>query len=633
MTMLGQSAHFVFHAASAVRRRAIGLLAVAALAAVGPAHAAGAPEAPATPASGPLKVLRVPFSVAETTFDPAKISDLYSRTVTGHIFEALYRYDHLARPAKIRTLTAAGMPEVSPDFKRWTVKVQPGIYFAADPAFKGQRRELVAADYAYALKRIVDPANKGPLSSSILEIKFSGLADLVKETLAAKKPFDYDRPIEGLKVIDRYTLEINLDQPRPRLLQDLAGSDIVGAVAREVVEHYGEAIGEHPVGTGPFKLVKWRRASQIVLERNPDFREMRYDGEPAADDALGQQLLAQLKGRRLPMVDRVEISVIDENQPRWLAFLNGQIDGLVAIAGQVPLDFALLAMPNGKLAPNLAKKGIQGRRNLNADSGLTLYNMEDPVIGGYTPDRIALRRALSLAYDTPREIAGPRRGMAVPAHSPVVPHTSGYDPAFRSEMGEYNPAKAKALLDMFGYVDKDGDGWRDLPDGKPLVLRFSTQPDQISRQLDEVIKRSYDAVNIKTQFVTAKWPENLKAARAGNYQVWSLGSSADRPDGVSSLQRLYGPASGGQNFTRFKYPPFDEIYEKLQTMPDGPEREALFLQAKKIANAYMPSKYLVHRLSIDLWHPWVIGFRRPLFWNDWWHQVDIDVALRERTLR
>ena len=63
-----------------------------------------------------------------------------------------------------------------------------------------------------------------------------------------------------------------------------------------------------------------------------------------------------------------------------------------------------------------------------------------------------------------------RRGQAIPAQSPIGPGRAGYDPAFKSEMSEYNPAKAKALLDMYGYVDRDGDGWRDLPDGRPLML-------------------------------------------------------------------------------------------------------------------------------------------------------------------
>jgi ABC-type transport system substrate-binding protein len=250
------------------------------------------------------KTLRMSFTTAETGFDPAKIVDLYSRTVTPHIFEGLYTYDHLARPAKIKPLTADGMPEVSADYRTWTIKVKPGIYFAADPAFDGQRRELVAQDYVYAFKRIADPANRSPVVAGLLDTKFVGLAALRDAALKDSKPFDYDKPIDGLKAIDRYTLRIQLEEPRPRLLETLAAGDLYGAVAREVVEHYGDTIAEHPVGTGPFKLVQWRRSSLIVLERNPDFRPMVYDAEPAPDDAEGQAILARFKGRRVPMVDR-----------------------------------------------------------------------------------------------------------------------------------------------------------------------------------------------------------------------------------------------------------------------------------------------------------------------------------------
>ncbi|MBP6464510.1 MAG: bicyclomycin resistance protein, partial [Rubrivivax sp.] len=93
-------------------------------------------------AAGGQRVLRYAFPVAESGFDPAQISDTYSRTVTAHIFEALYGYDHLARPPKVVPLTADGLPEVSDDFRRWTFKVRPDIFFADDPAFKGERREL-----------------------------------------------------------------------------------------------------------------------------------------------------------------------------------------------------------------------------------------------------------------------------------------------------------------------------------------------------------------------------------------------------------------------------------------------------------------------------------------------------------
>jgi ABC-type transport system substrate-binding protein len=573
----------------------------------------------AAPAAEEKKVLRYAFNIAETGFDPARIVDLYSRIVTSHIFEGLYGYDHLARPAKIRPLLADGMPESSPDFKTWTVKVRRGVFFADDPAFNGRKREVIAADFVYAIKRIVDPANKSPVVASILELKLLGLNEQRDKALNEKKPFDYDVEVEGLRALDRYTVQFRLAEPRPRLIDSLTAGDLYGAQAREVVEKYGDAIPAHPVGTGPFRLTQWRRSSLIVLERNPDYRDMRYDFEPAADDAEGQAYLKQFKGRKLPMVDRVEISIIEETQPRWLAFLNQQIDFI-----NVPSEFVNLAMPNGVVAPNLAKQGVKGFRTLNADSAFNYFNMDDPVVGGYTPEKVALRRAISLGIDMDRLIAVIYRGQALRAQSIVVPHTTGFDPTYKSENSDFDPARANALLDLYGYVDKDGDGWRDLPDGKPLVLEYGTEPSQLSRQRDELMRKNMQRIGLKITFKTAKWPEQLKAARAGKLMMWSIGSSAVSTDGQDSLARLYGPQSGSQNLAFFKNKDFDDIYDRMRNMADGPEREELFRRAKLIATAYMPYKVWVHRFNNDITHPWLLGYRRPQFWNEWWHVVDID---------
>ena len=512
-------------------------LAFAALCAALALAAAGATAQGNAPAK---KVLRTAFPTAETGFDPANISDLYSRTVTPHIFEGLYTYDHLARPTKIVPLTADGFPEVSKDFRVWTVRVQPGIFFASDPAFKGQSRELVAADYVYAFKRIADPANKSPLWSYLEEVGIEGLKAQRDKALKDNKPFDYDAPVAGLLAPQRFVFRISLDKPRPGLVELLAVGDLLGAVAREVVEFYGKDISAHPVGTGPFKLVQWRRSSLIVLERNPDHRERFYDAMPAADDAEGQALLARFKGRRLPMVDRVEVSIIDEQQPRWLSFLNGRIDHVA-----VPGDYVQQALPNGTLAPNLARRGIRAYRVLRPDTNYTYFNMKDPVVGGYTPDKVALRRAISLGIDIEREIQLVRRGQAVPAQSPMPPHMSGYDPAFKSTMSEYDPARAMALLDMYGYVDQDGDGWRDLPDGSPLVLEIATQPDQTSRQFDELWKLNMKAIGIRTRFATGQWSEQLKQANAGKLMMWTVGDSAVSPDGQDFVAAYHGPQAGG----------------------------------------------------------------------------------------
>lgn len=416
-------------------------------------------------AAEPVKTLRYAFRIAETGFDPARLSDIYSRTVTAHIFESLYTYDPLARPTRIVPLVAAGEPEISADFKTFTIKIRPGIHFADDPAFKGKKREVTAQDFVYSIKRYADPANNAQAWINYEDAGLVGLTELRQQVIKAKKPFPYDTEVEGVRALDRYTLQVKTRQARPRLIETIfALNDLFGAVAREVVEFYGDKIMEHPVGTGPFMLKEWRRSSQMVFERNPDYRERHYEAAPAPGDAEAQAIYAKFKGRRIPMVDRVVVDVIVENQPRWLAFLNNEHDFME----RVPEDFLTQAAPGGKIAPNLAKRGMQAVFTLAPDMTLTCFNMEDPVVGGMSPTKVALRRAISLAYDVKKEIRLARRGFAVPGQSPIVPGTTGYDPEFKSEMSDYDPARARALLDMYGYVDKDGDGWRDLPDGSTL---------------------------------------------------------------------------------------------------------------------------------------------------------------------
>ena len=581
--------------------------------------ALAAPAALAADAPKALKLLRVAFNSAETGFDPAKISDLYSRTVTGHLFEALYAYDHLARPFKIKPLTADGMPQASADFREWTIRVRPGIFYTDDPAFKGQRRELVAADYVYAIKRLMDPANKSPVGSVIQDVGIVGLNALRDDAVKDKRAFDYDLDIAGLRAPDRYTLAIRLEQPRPRLPQLLASSDLLGGVAREVVEFYGDDISAHPVGTGPFRLKSWRRSSQIVLERNPGYRERFYDAEPAPDDAEGQAILAALKGKRIPIVDEVQISIITEEQPRWLTFLNGGLD-----VTNVPSIAITQALPNNRLAPNLARQGIRLTRSLNADGVYTYFNMDDPVVGGYDAPQVALRRAMSLALDVPALINRLYRGQGIAAQSLFIPHCSGYDPHFKSEMGDHDPARAKALLDLYGFRDVDGDGFRERPDGSKLTVQIATQPDGQSRQLNELCQKNFAAVGIRVSFFTGQWSEQLKAAYAGKLQMWTLGGSAASPDGVDTLQSYISQQIGsGQNFARFRSAEMDAIYDEVQRIADGPEREALFERAKVIGTAFMPYKGLLARISNDVSQKALVGYRRPLFWNEWWHLADL----------
>ena len=113
--------------------------------------------AASTHAADTKKTLHVAFPVAENGFDPQAVYDSYSFEVCHAIFDPLYTYDYFARPVRLVPNTADGMPQITDGGRTFTVKVRPGIYFADDPAFKGRRRELVAEDYVYSIKRIFDP--------------------------------------------------------------------------------------------------------------------------------------------------------------------------------------------------------------------------------------------------------------------------------------------------------------------------------------------------------------------------------------------------------------------------------------------------------------------------------------------
>ncbi|MBK7533299.1 ABC transporter substrate-binding protein [Piscinibacter sp.] len=591
------------------------------------ALACGAAHAQPAAADAP-RVLRYAFPVAETGFDPAQISDLYSRTVIAGIIEAPLVFDFLARPFKMKPNTLVAMPQISEDFRTFTFQLKPGIFFADDPAFKGARRELVAQDYVYSLKRHYDPRWNSPNLYRLEAVKILGLSELRQQVLKDKQPFPYDREVEGLRALDRYTFQVKLAEPAPRFHQEvLTDAANFGALAREVVEFYGDKIMEHPVGTGPFVLAEWRRSSRIVLARNPNYREVLYDEEAPADDPRSQAIAAQLKGRRLPMLDRVEIAIIEEAQPRWLSFLNGQTD----LMERLPNEFAPVAAPNDKLAPNLAKRGITMDRSPLVDITLAaLFNQDNPVVGGYTPQKVALRRAIALAYDSDKEIRLVRKSQAVPAQTAIAPLTFGYNPALKTTMSDHDPARARALLDMYGYLDRDGDGWRELPDGKPLLLEYATQPDQSSRQLAELWEKSMKAVGLRIVFKVAKWPENLKASRTGKLMMWGVAWSASTPDGETFLALAYGPNKGGANHARFDLPAFNTLFARQGTLPDGPERAQVMEEASKLMVAYVPYKLSTHRIVTDLMQPWVIGFRRNPFMREFYKYLDVDPAIRER---
>ncbi|MEP7206980.1 MAG: ABC transporter substrate-binding protein [Casimicrobiaceae bacterium] len=587
------------------------LVAVAAWAILGAIAGVVAPGAQA--AADPAKVLRTYFPTGETGFDPARVSDRYSATINEAIFERLLTYDYLARPAKLVPMAAEGLPEVSADGRTFTFRIRKGVYFSPDLAFKGVKRELVAEDFVYSILRFFDPKIRSPYAFMLDGIE--GLTELGEAAQKAGR-FDYDAKVPGLEAVDRYTLRVRTKTTDFNLPFKLAHTSY-GAVAREVIEAYPDDTMAHPVGTGPYLLKQWVRGSKIVLEASPVYRGFVWDfapSEPAWDDAV----IAAMKGKRMPQVGRIEVSIIEEPQSIWLAFQNGEIDTI-----NLPPDFRERALDaDNKLLPGLVRQGISVYQAIDPDITYTTFNFRDPIVGGLGKAKIALRRAIIMSYDEESEIRVVRKNLALANEMPIPRGVVGYDPRYRT-INPYDPDLANKLLDRFGY--KVGrDGWRTLPDGAPLLLRMATSSGSTQRQYDEVWLRSMERIKVRIQFDVSKFADNLRAAKACQLMMWGQAWTADYPDGDNFMQLLYGPNTGQSNNGCYQSKAFDAFYEKARLLPESPERGLLYLEMTRQMEVDGAWRLGVSRTRNQLIRPWVKGYKYHPILRAEWQYIDLE---------
>ncbi|UGQ46490.1 ABC transporter substrate-binding protein [Massilia endophytica] len=578
----------------------------------------GAPSVTAQSASpaGGEKVLHALLSTGETGLDPAVASDLASLSLLENLFDPLLRYDYLARPVKLQANAARALPTVDAAGTTWTFQLKPGMLFAPDPVFQGKRREVTAADYAYSIKRLYDPALKSPWLF-LFEDKLLG------DEAYRKGKFSYATEIPGIQVVDKYTLRLRLKQPDPSLPFYMA-LPATGAVAREAAEAYGSQLGNHPIGSGPFRMGEWKRTDKITLAANPDYHLRFHAG---ADVAPASRPIAQaLEGRRLPLVDKVEVKIMEEYQSRVLGFLNGEFDYIEQLPESMREMVLDPAAARPALRPELAAKGMVLYPFPVLQTYYMWMNMEDPVIGGYSKEKVALRRAIALGYNGPEDVALLKKGLAIPAQSPLPPNVLGYDPAYRSPIA-YDPALARALLDRFGY--KTGsDGFRSLPDGRPLTLVMHSEPTMVGRLRDELWRKNLNAIGLRVTFKTDKKTEIIKASRLGKVMMFETNWIADFPDGDNFYQLLYGGNAGRANYSRFNLPEFNQRYEQARLLSDGPERSKLYHEMAQLLHAYNPWVPLTHPISADIRQSWLKNYiRHPVELTNW-RYLDIDPEAR-----
>ena len=568
-------------------------------------------------AADPNKVLHVASFDIET-FDPQQFNDDPSFQVFTSIFEGLYEYDYLASPPRLAPVTAAGPPVVTDDGRTWTIRVTPGIYFTDDPAFGGKRRELVAADYVYSLKRWIDP-NLRRGGAAVTADLFVGAREVVDAAAVPGAKFDYDRQIEGLRATDRYTLQLRLTEPNVPVTED---NLVRGAVAREVVEAAGGDIRARPVGTGPYKLREWRQGSKVILDANPDYRPIRF---PESIDPSRAALVRSMKGKTLPQVGVVDISLIDEDSVRLLEFEKGGLDYIV-VRGEP----ATRLLVKGKLKPELAARGVTRHTFVEPVVFSIYFNMEDRVIGGTDREHIALRRAIALAIDMEAMVKVVYAGQGIPANQIVPPGVTGHDPSLPKKP-LYDKAAAMRLLDRVGFDKRDADGFRKGPDGKPLTVTFTIRSGAISRETQTLLKRDMDAVGLHMEFHVTPFQDAVKEMVAGKYQMAFVGQGGV-PSGYAVLIPLWGKAQSSINLSRFRLAEYDAAFREFLRSSEPVEQIAAARKMTELAQAYMPMLPSVFRIETNYVQPWLLGFSPPIF-KQYYKYLDIDLAVQRQMQR
>ncbi|MDF7798210.1 ABC transporter substrate-binding protein [Pontiellaceae bacterium B1224] len=535
--------------------------------------------------------------------DPASAGEVSSSLAIARIYEGLLEYDYLERPYKVKPLLAEAMPEVSDDGLVYTFKIRKGIYFHDDPCFPdGKGRELVAEDFIYSIKRVADVKN---VSSGFWAYnnRILGINDF-HEASKGKEPTDYAANVEGLQALDDYTLQISLTDPYPQLLYILA-MHYAFAVPHEAVDFYGQDLVNHPVGTGPYELVDWRRNSRIEFERSPKWKETgRVENYPSKGTPE-QEAAGLLKdaGEQLPFIDRMVQYVIEDQTTSWMMFLSGQLGASVISRD----NWDEVITGDRKLNDSLGERGIGLISAPTLDVYYIGFNWDDPTVGqSADPEQNErhkkLRQALSCAYDFDQmnQFMNYRlHPLGGPIPQPLAGSLKKPSPY------AFNLEKAKQLLVEAGYPEGI-----DPETGKRLELAIELgSADSNTRQRMELMADMYQKIGIVLKASYNTWPAFIEKMNRRQGQMFQLGWVADYPDAENFLQLFYSKnESPGPNHSNYRNAEIDKMYEQIRTMQDTPERTAIYEEMAEIIVEDSPWIYLFQPMSYALKHSWLENY-------------------------
>ncbi len=564
-------------------------------------------------ASGNLKTARFPMrSDGPASLDPVRGSTMYENICASQILETLLQYKYFKRPFELEPLLLAEMPVCSDDGLTWRFRLRPDIRFHDDPCFPdGRGRTVTAADVFYSWKRLAD-TDTGSKSWWLLNGMIAGF-DEFRETQNQAPQFDYDAEVPGLKIISDLEFEVTLTRPNQSFLWKLAMFQ-TAVVPREAVEKYGDQFGLRPVGTGPWILREgdWVQDVGIRFTRNPGYREVYFPTEFMPEDV--EAGLTGGQGKRLPILDEIQVVFFKEDQPMWLQFRSGKLDYT-----QVPAENFRQAFNRrtGRLKREFRDQGMTGHAVPLLDFIFRAFNMDDPLLGGRSDKSRYLRQAICLALDWDEQNDAFYNGMNVVYDGVIPPGLPGHPEGGRSEHSYRGRdlERARKLLAKAGYPEGHG-----LP-----TIDYYTSRGGNGKEQTEMLTRQLSDLGITVKAHLLDFSQLIQKVNNRSAQFFSFAWASDYPDGENNLAIFYGPnASPGSNHFNYSNPEYDALYEQIVAMPPGEERTAIYERMQAILMEDCPYAGSMARTRYYIVTPQLKNFKPVETFSNWFKYLDVE---------
>ena len=636
------------------------------------------------------------FSTRLQHLDPVRSYSAEEALFIDQIYEAPYRYHFLKRPYVLEESLARTLPEVSyftedmepvksddPTlaYSRYTIRLKQDVFYQPHPALavndngqplylfknsedsepyktlydfpKNGTRHLKAEDFVYGIKRLADPTNKSPLLSFLSDY-IVGMKSFSQSAMDAYKNNSNDwidlrqLSFTGVKAVDENTLTILINGRYPQFQYWLA-THFFSPIPWEADRFYHNpgfqernlTLDWHPLGTGAYMMVKNDPNSGIILERNPNYRLDLYpsEGEPGDRE---HRLLADA-GKALPFIDKAIFRLEKESLPQWSKFMQGWYDRSGDDSHNISssnFDRAFTVSGNGiNLSQEMVDRGITVSTELKPSIYYYGFNMNDPVVGGYTEDKQKLRRAISIAMNTEEMLEIFANGRGEAAQGPIPPGLPGYV-AGKKGINPYvydwingKPKRksideARRLLAEAGYPNG-----RNRETGKPLILYMDTTA--AGGPIADWRKRQFEKLGIQLEYRSSDYVRFKEKMRKGNTQIFAWGWLADYPDPENFLFLLDGDQASancncdGSNTSNYDNPEFNKLFKQMKTMENSEERNAILNQMVDMVRRDAPWFGAYHSKEYYLNNSWVTNTKRHGIAKDTLKYLRLDRELRK----